>query len=130
MAEDEAPNGYYTRRGIHAINVQAAADDRGRITWASLRAPGGMHDGQACSLSDLFSILVAGAGCWFFVGDDAYVGKPYMATPFGGTPATGSKARAPPPPARLLPDPTLTPSPAPATGGQLQLLPGAHTAAH
>jgi hypothetical protein len=44
--EDPAPNSYYTRRGIHALNVQAVADDRGSIIWASIRAPGAMHDSQ------------------------------------------------------------------------------------
>tara|TARA_B100000795_G_scaffold249790_1_gene217526 strand:- start:33 stop:1223 length:1191 start_codon:yes stop_codon:yes gene_type:complete len=46
-SEDPAPNAYYTRRGIHALNVQAAADDRGSIIWAAIRAPGAMHDSQA-----------------------------------------------------------------------------------
>ena len=46
-SEDPAPNSYYTRRGIHALNVQAVADDRGSIIWAAIRAPGAMHDSQA-----------------------------------------------------------------------------------
>lgn len=88
--EDPAPNSYYTRRGIHALNVQAVADDRGSIIWASIRAPGAMHDSQAFSLSTLFLQFAAGMGRWFIVGDDAYVGKEHIATPFHGTTKGGT----------------------------------------
>ena len=42
----------------------------------------------------LFRVIAAGLGVWFFVGDDAYVGKDHVATPFPGTPATGTAVRA------------------------------------
>ena len=49
---------------------------------------------QAYSLSTLFSQFAAGMGCWFIVGDDAYVGKEHIATPFHGTTKGGTMVRA------------------------------------
>ena len=49
---------------------------------------------QAFSLTTLFSQFAAGMGCWFIVGDDAYVGKEHIATPFHGTTKGGTMVRA------------------------------------
>lgn len=92
--EDPHPDAYYTRRGIHAVNVQAITDDSGRITWAAVRAPGAMHDSQAFNLSSLARIFKWGFGAWFIVGDEAYVGQDHIATPVPGTPASDTPVRA------------------------------------
>ena len=49
---------------------------------------------QAFSLSTLFLQFAAGMGRWFIVGDDAYVGKEHIATPFHGTTKGGTMVRA------------------------------------
>ena len=83
---------------------------------------------QAFSLTTLFSQLAAGMGPWFIVGDDAYVGKAHIATPFHGTTKSGTTVRAL---AYRLPAAVLSPArPAwRAAGGQLPVLPGAHAPA-
>ena len=86
------PTAYYNRKGHFALNVQAVADSTRRITWASIRTPGAVHDANAYALSALFITFIALGICPFhLVGDDAYSNSESMLCPIPGTLPPGSR---------------------------------------
>ena len=69
------PVAYYTRKGFHALNVQAGCDARLRFRVVSIEHTGSTHDSLAWGNTN------AVPSCFFFVGDDAYVGHDQMLVP-------------------------------------------------
>ncbi len=84
---------YKTYKKSYATNVQAGADNDGRILWYSMRAAGGTHDSLALACSDLVALLrferqlgqSLDATGQYIIGDDAYAGvSDYVVTPYKG----------------------------------------------
>lgn len=76
---------YCSRKSKFGLNCQAVSDARGRILDISIKCPGSASDLFAFENSTLCKNLetkgfLAEGLCLF--GDNAYVNKPYMATPF------------------------------------------------
>jgi hypothetical protein len=59
VSEVPNPTAYVNRKGFFALNVQACADSTGRITWASIRTPGAVHDAAAYEMSVLFRTIAS-----------------------------------------------------------------------
>lgn len=82
------PTAYFNRHNVYSLNVQAVSDARGRVTWASIRTPGSVHDNLAYSISSLCNIVSALGGIFHLVGDSAYVNDNTMLGPFPQNQAT------------------------------------------
>ena len=91
LKEVPNPTAYYNRKGWFAINVQAIADSTGRIIWASIKAPGAMHDSGAFEITDFHRTISYGISPYHLVGDDAYSNSHMMLCPIPGVLAPGSK---------------------------------------
>lgn len=80
------PVAYYTRKGFHALNVQAGCDARLRFRVVSIEHAGSTHDSLAWQNTNAAKLLQSGRlpSRFFFVADDAYVGHDQMLVPWPG----------------------------------------------
>ena len=80
------PVAYYTRKGFHALNVQAGCDARVRFRVVSIEHAGSTHDSLAWQNTNAAQHLQSGRlpSRFFFVADDAYVGHDQMLVPWPG----------------------------------------------
>jgi hypothetical protein len=92
-AEIPNPSSYYNRKGFFAVVVQAMCDASYRFTFVSAISPGSTHDSAAFAMSSLFEKLREGAlppGYWI-AGDEAYVCRDGIITPYSGRRLTVAK---------------------------------------
>lgn len=90
----EGSMAYKTYKKTYATNIQAGADNDGRIVWYSMKAAGATHDALALAVTDLVALMRfeptlrsdLDTDGHFIIGDDAYAGvSDYVLTPYKGS---------------------------------------------
>ena len=83
-SKKENPAQFYSRKGFHAIPVQALCDSSYIFRFCSALCTGSTHDALACSVSGLKREIEKGVlgEIFYIVGDEAYTCTEQVITPF------------------------------------------------
>eukprot|EP00282_Hemiselmis_andersenii_P014251 CAMPEP_0114114314 /NCGR_PEP_ID=MMETSP0043_2-20121206/3370_1 /TAXON_ID=464988 /ORGANISM="Hemiselmis andersenii, Strain CCMP644" /LENGTH=356 /DNA_ID=CAMNT_0001206503 /DNA_START=1 /DNA_END=1071 /DNA_ORIENTATION=+ len=84
LEEHSNPAAFFTRKGYHALNVQAICDARRRFLFASCTTPGATHDSVAWALTQMAALLEDMHEMFYVLGDPAYVGNARVLTGWKG----------------------------------------------